>query len=484
MDPRQLQIALRQLAQSRRASEFSAEACSFGPQRAAILSKHKRKVKVCGRRSGKTVGDAIELMLGALEPPIVPEIYITLTRGNAKEILWPELLRLNTDFHLGFAVKEQNLEMISPIGVAIQLRGAHTKQEIEKYRGKKAKKVIIDEAGSFPDRVIRPLVQDVIRPLLTDYDGSLTLTGSPPPVRRGFFWECWKGKLQAGREQHHWTVRENELFPARLAGRSVDAILADILTEFGWTEAHPTFRREYLGGDVEDREALLFEYSEDRNGFVDLPMGGVWRYVLAWDLGYEDNMAVAVLGWQQGSRTVYLVDEWSTNHVDITDAANEVKRLVEIYHPQSMVIDQGALGKLVAEEVRRRHSLPVKPADKAQKGAHIALLNTALRKGEVLARVDSVFAEEAALVRKDPEALSNGGKLQELPASKGGFHGNMTDAVLYGWRECRAYFETLPPVEEIGPQQPKRPDIIGAALRAQRMQGHFDPIERELGYYD
>ena len=473
-----LALTLRQLAQSRRAAEFSAEACSFGKQRAAILSKHKRKVKVCGRRSGKTVGDAIELLLGAMEPPIVPELYVTLTRGNAKEIIWPDLLRINAEYQLGFKIREGLLELVSPIGVQIQLRGAHTATEIEKYRGKKFKKAIIDEAGSFPDRVIRPLIQDVIRPALTDYDGAYTLTGSPPPLRRGFFYECWKGALAEGREQHHWTVKENERFPAFLAGQSVDQILADICKEFGWTPAHPTFRREYLGEDVEDREALLFEFGP-ANAYVELPKASTWRYVLAWDLGYEDNMAVAVLGWPVNTRTVYLVDEWNTNHVDITDAANEVKRLVAIYHPQSLVIDQGALGKLVAEEVRRRHQLPVKPADKVQKGAHIALLNAALRKGELLAKADSVFADECALVRKDPEALANGGKLQELPASKGGFHGNMTDAVLYGWRECRAYFETIPPDRDPAWQEPT--EHMKRVLAEQKRGEGRDPLNTILG---
>lgn len=477
-----LQAALAHFQRQKRAAEFSADACAFGPQRTAILSQHKRKVKVCGRRSGKTVGDAIELVLGALVPPIAPELYVTLTRGNAKEIIWPDLVRLNNEYQLGFEVRGGDLEMISPLGIAIQLRGAHTAQEIEKYRGKKFKKAIIDEAGSFPDRVIRPLIQDVIGPALMDYQGSLTLTGTPPMLRKGFFWECWKGRLAAGREQHHWTVRENERFPARLAGMSIDDILAAIRLEFGWDENSPTYRREYLGEDVEDKDALLFEYDERRNGYLDLPCTGKWRYVLGWDLGYEDNMAVCVLGWQEHARVVYLVDEWSTNHVDITDAVEQVKRLVGIYHPQSMVIDQGALGKLIAEEVRRRHGLPVKPADKNQKGAHIALLNTAMRKGELLARSNSVFAEECGLVRKDPEAMANGGKLQELPASKGGFHGNMTDAVLYGWRECRAYFETLLEPAFVGPTQPQAPNTIAKALAEQKKQSRRNPLDVIMGF--
>jgi hypothetical protein len=37
-----------------------------------------------------------------------------------------------------------------------------------------------------------------------------------------------------------------------------------------------------------------------------------------------------------------------------------------------------------------------------------------------------------------------GGKLQELPASKGGFHSDICDAVLYGWRACYGWAERAP----------------------------------------
>jgi len=466
----QLAIALRKSKQEKRAAEFSAAACSFGPQRAAIESLHKRKVKVCGRRSGKTVGDAIELMLGALEEPIVPELYVTLTRGNAKEIIWPELLRLNSEFSLGFKVREGDLEVISPLGVAIQLRGAHTAQEIEKYRGKKFKAVVIDEAGAFPDRVIRPLIQDVIRQTLMDYDGSLTLTGTPPPLRRGLFYECWKGKLAKGREQHHWTVLDNERFPARLAGQSVEQILAGIREEFGWDEDNPTYRREYLALDIEDLASLLYEYSEAKNDFVVLPDGD-WTYVLSLDLGHDDNSALAVLGWPRHEQRVYLVDEWRDNKVDVTDCAERVAEFQERYHPRNMVVDQGGLGKMIAEEIRRRHQLPLEPAEKADKPGHIKLFNTAMRKGWFRAKSSSLFVDECRAVRKDMEALRDG-KLQELPASKGGYHGNMTDAVLYGWRACHAFLEK--PVAEPDPQYKKPTEWQQKVLAAQRRERRRD----------
>ena len=474
----QLAILLRKAACARRAGEFSPAACSFGPQRRAIESTAKRKVLRCGRRSGKTVGIAIKLLMAALEEPCVPVLYITLTRENAREIIWGDLQRLNEEYQLGFVEHISRLEFVSPKGGVIQLRGAHTEKEIAKYRGKKFKLVIIDEAQSFPDRVLKPLLQDVIGPTLTDYQGELWLAGTRPALRGGHFSRCYeKGDLAAAWEPHSWTVLENERFPARMAGVDVQKILDDVCKENGWSQSHPTFQREYLDRDIEDPESLLFEYDKIRNGYTNLPPGE-WSFVLSLDLGYEDNMALACLGWRKHDAHVYLVDEWSDNHVDITDSACKLHQFVETYHPQSMVIDQGALGKLVAVEMRRRHGLPLKPAEKSQKGAHIKLLNTELRKGMLLAKTDSVFAEECALVRKDPKAAMDG-KLQELTRAAGGFHGNMTDAVLYGWRECKAFFER--PETAKDPLYVAPNPTLAAAIAEQRRNAHRDPLDAFFG---
>ena len=262
MNPReaQLAIALRRLAQSSRAAEFSAEtACSPGKQLAAVKSPAKRKCKKCGRRAGKTTSDAVELLLEGLREPIVPELYVSLTRGNAKEILLPILTRINEEYKLGYR-RVGDADFVSPIGVAIQLRGANDVKDIEKIRGHVFKRAHIDEPGSMPDRIIRPLVVDIIQPTLMDYQGPLVLSGTPPPLRHGYFYDCYAGKLKDNWEQYHWTVRDNERFPAKVRGLDIEAILAEIRRENAWGPDDPTYLREYEGLDIEDRKSLLFEY--------------------------------------------------------------------------------------------------------------------------------------------------------------------------------------------------------------------------------
>ena len=53
-----------------------------------------------------------------------------------------------------------------------------------------------------------------------------------------------------------------------------------------------------------------------------------------------------------------------------------------------IVIDQGGLGLKIAEEMRRRHGVPVEPADKKLKAENVGVLNDELRMGRFKAKAD------------------------------------------------------------------------------------------------
>jgi hypothetical protein len=424
-------------------ASFSAEALCFGPQRAAVRSPAKRKVLRCGRRAGKTTGAAIALLEAALRPPAVPVVYLTLTRANAKEIIWGDLLKLNEDYCLGGVPHLQDLTLTMPGGAQLQLRGLNSERELAKVRGKKFKLAIIDEAQAIPDRILRPLVTSDLGPTLQDYDGEMWLVGTPPPVKAGYFWESYAGKLKHLREQHHWTIRQNEKFPALLAGKPIERILAGVLEDNGWTDQDSTYRREYEGEDVEDTDSLLFQFSVERNLYQALPEGR-WSYVFGVDQGHDDSDAIAVLGWVEGDPRLYLVDEYVQAKEDVTDLAEALKERIAAYKPIRIAIDQGGGGKKAAAELTRRHGIALQPAEKAQKAHYIRLLNADLRKARLLTRAESRFAEDCKMVQKDPKALLNG-ELREKPKGAGGYHSDICDAVLYGWRAALHFLEEPAP---------------------------------------
>jgi hypothetical protein len=98
------------------------------------------------------------------------------------------------------------------------------------------------------------------------------------------------------------------------------------------------------------------------------------------------------------------------------------------------VIDEGGLGKKLAEELRRRHHIPVQPADKTRKMENVAFLNDAIRTGLFKARRDSQFALDSLSVQIDHDKTT-----PERIVVKKGFHSDIIDAVLYGFKESPAF---------------------------------------------
>jgi hypothetical protein len=404
-------------------------------QRAVLRSRHKRKLLRCGRRAGKSEAVAGFLTDRVTTPPFTNVFYLTLTLKNAKRIIWPKLRALNKAHNLGGVPNDGEGRMSYPhLGedVHIYLGGCKDTTEIEKWRGIAGKAWAVDETQSFPQRIIRPLYKDAIRPAAMDYRGEIMLSGTPGPLCSGFFYE----KDHDDEWQHHrWTVRENTLLPARVAGDSIDEILAEVLRENKWLPDNPTFLREYLNTWVQDFDALVFKYIVDRNGFEDVP-AGAWHYVVGVDFGFEDADAFAVLGWREHDKAVYLIEEFTRPKQGITEPAQQIQALIDKYKPLKVMADLGALGKKIGEEIRRRFGIPVEAADKHRKLEHIALLNDALLGQRFFARPTGVFAEDAAVVQWDQDKRAVG-----TLAIADDFHSDITDAVLYAYRACYGWIQ-------------------------------------------
>lgn len=445
------------LARRQRRKGFTAEALCHPAQLAFVRSGAKRRVACCSRRAGKTLGVAIALLEGALLPPYVPQLYVTLTRSNSKEILWPDLLRLNDEHGLGGEANLTDLSLRWPTGAAIQLRGANNEREIAKVRGKRFKRAIIDEAQSFPDRVIRPLIGDVLGPTLVDYDGELWLTGTPGAAPVGYFWDLTGGEVGPRWERHAWTLRENPYLQA-LSGKPIDDILRDIREEHGWTLDDPTYRREYLGEWCRDENALVFRWGAQCEWDGVLP-AGEWQYVIGVDLGHEDADAIVVLAWCRQRPEVYLVHEDVTAKQGVTELGQKVVDLHAKYRPKALWVDTGGLGRKIAEELRRRWGLPCQAAEKTRKLEHVELLNDALRTGRFRAPAGSRFAEDAMLVQWDADSRARG-----VLRISDRYHSDVLDAALYAYRACRGYLYDEPPAPPADPVLATQQASVAARL--------------------
>lgn len=420
-------------------SAFVLDDFLFDKQLKFVTDPRPFKVAVCSRRSGKTVACAADLVHTALGTPEVVCLYITLSRNNAKKLIWPEIEKLNRKYGLGGMPDNTELSMQFPNGSIIYLSGAKDQSEIEKFRGLALKKAYVDECQSFRS-YIQDLIDDIISPALMDYAGTLCLIGTPGPIPSGFFAEI-AGVVQ-GKEamadawsHHKWTFFENPWIATK-SGKTHQEVLDRELRRRGVTEADPSIQREFFGQWVLDSDSLWIHYTPDINHFSDLPdiKPKKYNYIMGIDLGFVDADAIAVLAWSESSPVTYLIEERVVSKQGLTELVDAIQELRAKYDISKLVIDEGGLGKKLAEEMRRRHGIPVEPADKTRKQENVAFLNDALRTGRFKARRDSKFAQDANLVEIDRDK-STPDKIKISDK----YHSDIIDAVLYGFKESPGF---------------------------------------------
>lgn len=413
----------------------------FKEQYDFVTDRSPNKIAMCSRRAGKTVSCAADLINTAINSSGVTCLYITLSRNNAKKIVWRDLQKINQEYDLKGTENLSELSIRFLNGSIIYLSGAKDKSEIEKFRGLALKLVYIDEAQSFRS-YIKELIDDVISPALMDYAGTLCLIGTPPPVLTGYFHDSFKDRENSW-SKHAWTFFNNP-FVVEKSGMSHREMLQRELQRRGTTEHDPSIQREYFGALVSDKSSLLIKYDETRNHFEDFEAHLGWTYVMGIDIGHKDADALAVLAWNEYSPNIYLVDEYVKAGQDITELMQSIDTLRRRYDISKMLIDTGGLGKKITEELIRRYHLPLEPADKARKMENIALLNTYLQTSKFKAHRKSLFAEDSKLVQIDRDR-STPDKIVVSDA----YHSDIIDAVLYAFKACYAYTYQEPPPKPV-----------------------------------
>jgi len=420
-------------AQSKR---FAIERFCFKEQLEFIRDQTRFKTAVCSRRAGKTVACAAHLIHEALQRPRINNLYVTLSRLNAKRILWRDLLDINRVYELRGEPNETELVLRFPNGSSVFLAGANDKSEIEKFRGQAFRLVYLDECQSFP-AFIEELVDQVLAKALFDYDGTLCLIGTPGPVPVGYFYSC---STSSAWSHHSWTMFQNPHLE-RKSGKKPEELVALDCARMGVTLDHPKIQRECFGKWVHDLDSLVFRYEEAKNDYANLPQRSfAWNYVYGVDLGFDDSDAIAILGWQEYSNTLYLIHEDIRAKQGITELSQRLEELLKIYPAHKIMIDAGALGKKIAHEIQTRHSIPVHPAEKTRKLEYIELLNDAMRTRRFMAKRGSRFATDCKMVEWDPDVYPPRSKISER------FHSDICDATLYAYREAIHWLEGQAPV--------------------------------------
>lgn len=397
------------------------------PQQNAFVEDTSRYIAVqCSRRSGKSNGLAIRFFRTMARHPKSQCIYLALTLESAREILWPVLHEFNDRFQMGCTFTESKLTMKHPNGATLKLFGADQKNFIKRLKGRKYPGIGIDEAQDFSSH-LQSLVDDVLTPSMADYaDGWIALTGTPGPVPTGYYFEVTQNK-KYGYSHHGWTILDNPYMP------DPKAFLEDLKSKREWDNDNPTLRREWLNHWVLDENSLWIRYNKAINDYKELPKAD-WTYVLGIDVGFRDADAIAVIAWSDTLKETYLVDESIKAKQGLTELAEQIQHFEKKYPVSKMVIDEGGLGKKLAEELRRRHGIPVVAADKMRKQENVELLNDAMRLGRFKAKASSRFVEDSYKIQIDWDKST-----PNRIIIKKQFHSDIIDSVLYGFKESYSY---------------------------------------------
>lgn len=381
----------------------------------------------CSRRAGKTNGLAIRFFNTMAKHPKSQCIYLGLTLDSAREIMWPVLQEINEKYQLGCSFLESKLTMKHPNGATLKLFGADMKNFIKRLKGRKYPGVGIDEAQDFGTH-LQSLVDDVLTPSIADYkDSWLALTGTPGPVPQGYYFDITQNK-KYGYSHHAWTLYDNPYMP------DPQGFVKDLIAKREWAEDNPTLLREWKNRWVLDVQALWIRYNEKINHYQELPKEHKFQYLMGIDIGFNDADALAVIAWSETTPITYLVEEKITRKQGITELVQQIEAFRKKYDIYKMVIDTGGLGKKVAEEIVRRHGIPIEPADKLRKQENVELLNDALRTGKFKAKGASQFAQDSYLVQIDwDKSTPDKIVVKKKP------HSDIIDAVLYAFKESYSY---------------------------------------------
>lgn len=430
------------------------EADLFELQRDVLMDLSSLVALCCSRRAGKSELAARMIAIALLKASHNEYvIFAAQTLQRAKQILWKLLEKINDDYGLGWTMSEHIGQITTPDGAVCFFLGVTDNDSVEKVRGSKYRLAFCDEASTY-DHLLERLVVDCLRPGTMDFDppGKIVVAGTPGYSRVGYWYEVATG-LRKGWSNRHWTIMQNPMI------KNIEAKLKQIREEEDLAEDDPKYRREYLGQWVADESVLVYAASEARNTVKALPAApaGVdlvrwireaWLVTCALDVGFTDKCAVVALGSPPNSQTMYVLESFTKAGLRAPEQAEKLKEFRDKYAPTRVVMDVGGQGKLVHAEFTHRYGKlaggMAMPAKKQGKVEAIGMLNSDLRVGKLKA-----LLPDAADLYKEWIELpwADDAKTKIHP----GFDNHASDALLYAWREHRAFLAkpaALPQTEE------------------------------------
>lgn len=311
-------------------------------QRAVLCDEHRTVVVAAGRRWGKSASMAIKLLhLACTRPSYQFIISITLDQTR---FIFDAAYKMLIESPLKALVVKVTFQPFPLIELANgSLIKCYSSAHEGKYlRGNKAHRVIVDEAGRLQPKIL----DEVIRPMLLDYQGQLVLISTPAGHNDFFrYWE--QGQPGPNRDpkssSYRFSSYENAAYPH--FKEEIDAYKSKM--------PEVAFRCEYLAEFIPDKD-FVFKWSViDRSVDEDvasLSFGEFeHNYVMGVDVGkLEDYTVVCVLDVTDPSR-VSLVKVDRFKDIDYGLIVNRIADCIRCFNPTRVIVDATGAGNPVVD---------------------------------------------------------------------------------------------------------------------------------------
>ena len=135
---------------------------NFKKQTNFILDDSRLKAMFCTRRAAKSYTGGLDLIKGMEDFPGKNFLYLGLTRKSAKGIIWKDVFKdIDRKNNLGMEFNKTDLTMTHKNESICYISGIDADEdEMEKLLGQKYKKIFLDEANEYEERVV-PLLKPV-----------------------------------------------------------------------------------------------------------------------------------------------------------------------------------------------------------------------------------------------------------------------------------------------------------------------------------
>lgn len=358
-------------------------------QQNIIANSTRFNVLSCGRRFGKDI-----LMINRLVTPETlphPQAWFQPTYKSLLEV-WREVVSILHPIIKRKSVQERRLEFIT--GGVLDFWSL---DDVDAGRGRKYKRVIINEAGLVPH--LLQAWNESIRPTLADLRGDAYIGGTPKG-RNDFY-----RMFQRSHSSDDWSSFQHPTHDnPNIAEEEIAAMAAD-MPEMGY------------------RQEILAEFVEDGAGVF----RGVMRAVddVGQDEPIPDHQYLMGVDWgKHNDYTVIVVIDVTSGHVCHLDRFNKIdyvfqaqrlKVLADRFNPSQIIAEANSMGDAVIEQLQRM-SLPVTPfqtTNATKKGA-IEALSLAFERDSIRIPNDPVLIGE--LQAYESERLPSGNMRYNAPS--------------------------------------------------------------------